>query len=280
MAGAPPLPTFLIIGAMRSGTTSLARSLGEHPDVFMTPGKEIHFFDRRYERGTPWYRERFRGAATEKAIGEATQTYMFDRHSIPRIADLIPTAKLIAILRNPIDRAYSHYWHNRERGREALSFPEAIGAEADRLASGDPVSMARYSYVARGRYLEQLVRVTEYFPREALHVVMFEELRDDPWPTYRTVCGFLCVDEEFRSSTLGRPLNPYVKLRSVRIRDAARKLPGWARNAIGRVNARSGSYPPMDPAVRQTLARAFREDNLRLMRWLGRDAFLWEEQDG
>lgn len=274
------LPNFLIIGAMRSGTTSLARYLGDHPEVFMTPGKEIHFFDRNYERGVTWYMEHFRGVTNEAAIGEATQTYMFESSAIPRIARFIPGAKLIAILRNPVDRAYSHYWHNRARGREVLSFPDAIAAEGERLVSGDRLSRPRYSYVARGRYLEQLLRTTRFFRREALHVVIFEDLRDEPWKTYQSVCRFLGVDDGIRVPIVGRPLNPFVRLRSIALRDAARKLPSWARNALGKVNARSDTYPPMDPVTRLKLAGMFREDNLRLMQWLGRDTTVWEESGG
>src|SRR5688572_14326389 len=114
------LPDFLIVGAMRSGTTSLHKYLQAHPDVFVASGKEVHFFDRRYGRGLDWYRSRFAGVTTERVVGEATPAYMYDENAIARIAHDLPDARLIVVLRNPVDRAYSHYWRNRSRGRENL----------------------------------------------------------------------------------------------------------------------------------------------------------------
>src|SRR5262245_45971784 len=120
------LPTFLIVGAMRSGTTSLARYLGAHPDVFVAPEKEIHFFDRCFDRGVAWYAERFIQAAGAGAIGEATQSYMYDPDAIARMRSVVPSARLLTILRHPTDRAYSHYWLNRAHGLEDRSFEAAI----------------------------------------------------------------------------------------------------------------------------------------------------------
>src|SRR5437764_7156012 len=118
---APPLPNFFIIGAMRSGTTSLTRYLNAHPDVFVAPGKELHFFDQRFDRGLDWYRDCFERAAGQRAIGEATQSYMYDAEAMTRLAVTVPKARLLAILRNPVDRAWSHYWLNRALALETLS---------------------------------------------------------------------------------------------------------------------------------------------------------------
>src|ERR671919_2133494 len=106
------LPTFLVIGAMKSGTTALINSLGKHPDVFALPS-EIHFFDRFHDRGLDWYRERFAKARGQGAVGESTPEYMYLPHARERIVRDLPGVQLIAILRNPVERAYSHYWHNR-----------------------------------------------------------------------------------------------------------------------------------------------------------------------
>jgi hypothetical protein len=136
----PRLPNFVIIGAPRSGTTSLAHSLSQHPEVFVTMQvKELHFFDTNFDRGLDWYRQQFSGAdaAAAKAAGEATPTYMYDETAMSRMAETVPDARLIAILRNPVDRAYSHYWMNRSLDREDLLFPVAIETEAERLAGDD-----------------------------------------------------------------------------------------------------------------------------------------------
>lgn len=272
------LPNFLIIGAMRSGTTSLTRYLRPHPDVFMAPRKELHHFDFNFDEGLDRYREYFAEAGAERAVGEATPNYLYDRDAIPRIADAIPDVKLIAILRNPVDRAYSHYWHNRAVGRETAPFEEALSAEEVRLAPGDPRTRAHWSYVDRGHYVEQLRRVGEFFPRPALVVLLFDDLRDRPGETYRTMCRFLGVADDFGPPELGASVNSFVSFRSRAIRRVARRLPKPARRAVGRLNTKDDpSYPPMEHATRAMLVERFREGNAALAQWLGRDLGAWDE---
>ncbi|MGH2726519.1 MAG: sulfotransferase family protein, partial [Actinomycetota bacterium] len=181
---AGPLPNFFIIGAMRSGTTALSRYMGAHPDVYVAPEKEVHFFDRLHERGLDWYRSRFAAATTERAIGEATQTYMYLADATERMAAAVPDARLVAILRNPVDRAYSHYWMNRSLRVEPLGFREALAAYPD----DPPPSGQMYPYIERGRYLAQLERVCAHYPRSALHVLLLEDLVREPDATFATLC--------------------------------------------------------------------------------------------
>jgi hypothetical protein len=270
------LPTFLIIGAMRSGTTSLTRYLRSNPDVFMAQPKELHFFDFNYDEGVDWYRDQFATAGTEPAVGEATPNYLYIAEAMPRIATLLPHARLVAILRNPVDRAYSHYWHNRAVGREELSFEDALGSEPDRIASEDPHARAYWSYVDRGRYVHQLRRVCKLFPREALQVLLFDDLRDAPEETYRAMCRFIGADDDHRPPELGAAVNSFVTFRSRTIRSLTRRMPRPARRAFGKVNARSESYPPMAPAVRARLLERLAEDNAALAVWLGRDLEGWD----
>jgi hypothetical protein len=267
------LPNFLVVGAMRSGTTSLARSLGSHPDVFMAPGKEVHFFDRKFELGLDWYKLEFAGVTTERAVGEATQTYMYNEEAVRRMAEALPGCRLIAILRDPVERAYSHYWHNRARGKETLGFGEAVEAEPERLAS--PGLRDQFSYLDRGRYLGQLQRLCEYFPRDALLVLVFEDFRDSSADVYQRVCRFLEVDDSFRPPILGDRLNKFVMFRSVGLRNRTRRLRPRLRNALGRWNARDSSYPPMPPEVRTELVGRFEEENAALASWLGRELSAW-----
>jgi hypothetical protein len=105
------LPNFLIVGAMKSGTTSLARYLGAHPQAYVAPEKEINFFERGYvwNRGVDWYASRFEGAGDALAVGEASPSYMYWPTAIERMASVVPDARLIALLRDPVERAYSHY---------------------------------------------------------------------------------------------------------------------------------------------------------------------------
>lgn len=261
---------------MRSGTTSLARYLGAHPDVFMASSKEVHFFDRNFDRGVEWYAGRFAGAAGRRAIGEATQTYMYEAGAVRRIHDTLPDARLIATLRHPVDRAYSHYWLNRSLGSEDLSFEEAIAAEPARLASADTAARRMYSYLDRGRYLRQLETVCDVFPRTSLHVLLFDDLRDDPRGAYQRACSFLGIDPGFTPANLGTPINRFVTFRSQKVRRVAATAPSFVRRILGRVNARPEEYPSMDASLRRDLLARFADDNAALAAWLGRDLPGWD----
>jgi Sulfotransferase domain len=263
------LPTFLIVGAMRSGTTSLARYLGEHPDVYVAAEKEVHFFDRHWDRGLDWYRERFAAAGGARAVGEATPAYLYEEPALRRISEVLPDVRLLVVLRNPVDRAYSHYWLERGLGRERRSF-------ADAVADGSPDP--ERDYLAWSRYLPQLELVTRYVPRGSLLVLLFEDLVEDPRSAFRTACGFLGVDRDFVPGNLGRDINRYRDYRSLRLRMYARRPPSTLlKRALARLNTvPHSSYPPMDPETRARLVPAFRESNRALGRWLGSDVSVWE----
>lgn len=190
------LPNFIIIGAQKCGTTSLLEALSAHPHVVPPKVKEPHFFDLNFHRGTSWYRRRFPFAtlSTSRPVlqpgrrymrGEATPYYLFHPLAAQRLASILPEAKLIALLRNPVDRAYSHYQHNVRRNREPLTFADAVAAEPRRLAgeadaiSGDPgyssYAHRHYSYVARGEYAGQLARFTRHFDKTSLIVLKSED---------------------------------------------------------------------------------------------------------
>lgn len=269
------LPNFVIIGAMRSGTSSLAGYLASHPDLFMAPRKELHFFNRYFDRGVDWYAEQFAGA-TEAAVGEATPTYIYDARSIDRMAEVVPEARIIAILREPVSRAYSHYWFNRSRGHEDLSFEQALEAEPGRLASSDPLMRARYSYVDRGRYADQLEHVLARFPAERLHVLLFEELKREPDRTYVEVCRFLDITTEFRPDNLGAQVNAFYRPRWPKLNQAVKGLPRPVRTAVKLANRASADpYPPIDESTAAALRERFADANRRLETLLGREAVAW-----
>ena len=198
------LPSALIIGGQRCGTTSLFNYLARHPDVLPPLGKEIHYFDLHYARGVRWYRGRFpyrhrlRGGALTL---DASPYYLVHPHAPERAERLLPDAKLVALLRNPVDRAFSHHQHEVRDGRETLSFAEAIDQEPERLAGeeerlrADPgyysFNHHRYSYTRRGHYVEQLLRWVEHFPRSRLLVLQSERLFRDPAATIGAVQEFL-----------------------------------------------------------------------------------------
>jgi hypothetical protein len=201
------LPSVLIIGTQKGGTTSLFNYLVEHPRVLPPFGKEVHYFDFHYDGGTNWYRGRFPyvsrlGGGTITL--DATPYYMMHPLAAQRAAGLLPDVKIIALLRNPIDRAFSHYQHEVRGGRESLSFEDALNQESERLAGEEerlqkePFYYSwnhhRYAYTRRGLYLQQLQRWTEYFPRSQLMVLQSEWLFRSPPEAMAAVYRFLGLE--------------------------------------------------------------------------------------
>ena len=269
------LPNFLIIGAAKAGSTALAAYLGSHPDVFMASEKEVHFFDDHFQRGVDWYASRFEAVRGERAVGDATPTYMYTDEAIGRMADLLPDAKLIAILRNPVDRAYSHYWWMRALD-ERRPFADAVHDEILGREEADPEK-----YVAAGRYLERLERVCGYYPRSSLHVVILEELRASARASYAEVCRFLGVDDQVVPPNLGAVHNPAYRLRSPALRTWMLRLHAWRRLPfdiavrIDRMNRVAFQPPPMDRHVRAELEGYYEKHNAALAAWLDRDLSVW-----
>lgn len=200
------LPDFLIIGSMKGGTTSFFQYLAEHPEINPPFRKEIKFFDLHYRQGLNWYRAHFplKTKMLKDAItGEATPYYMFHPLAPQRIAKDLPNARFIAVLRNPVDRAYSHYNHMVRVGRESLSFENAIEQEDARLFQEEekiisnpeysPFNHLHFSYKARGRYIEQIKIWLRFFSREQMLFLSSEELYQTPLITYKKALDFLGI---------------------------------------------------------------------------------------
>jgi len=204
------VPDFIIAGAQKSGTTSLWAYLSEHPDVEPPMTKEMSFFDVNFHRGIDWYRMHFplkasgppnNGVEHRTLSGESSAYYMFHPLSPGRIADTLPQVKIIVLLRNPVSRAFSHYQLKLRRRQETLSFDEAIEAEADRLAGehekivSDPryysPSHDRYSYLARGVYVDQIVRWQRHFSPQRLLILESGEFFQKTGEVFTRVLDFL-----------------------------------------------------------------------------------------
>jgi hypothetical protein len=208
------LPHFIIIGAQKCGTSSLFYYLSQHPQIRLSSKKELHFFDGgadpavdNYEKGSGWYRSHFpflKSVSGQCLTGEATPIYIFDPLVPARISNLLPTVKLIALLRNPTERAISHYFHARGKNMEPLSIMEALQKEDERMRSADfsSVSFIHHSYKSRGRYWEQLERYRRYFAAEQLLVLSSEEFFRDPANILHKVFGFLGVRKDFEIKDL------------------------------------------------------------------------------
>jgi len=171
------LPNFMCVGAAKAGTTSLYDILRQHSNVFVPSFKEPHFFDipSVYKNGVQWYSKTyFNNVKEEKCIGDFTPTYLFDTEAPKRIVkDLGVDVKFIVILRNPVDRAYSHYLHSLRDEHESLSFTEALNKE--KTNKNEYLSYLRSSYVEQGLYAKMLVNFFQYFPKENFLILNFEE---------------------------------------------------------------------------------------------------------
>ncbi|MEJ2366788.1 MAG: sulfotransferase [Acidobacteriota bacterium] len=217
-----PLPGLIVIGAQKAGTTSLHYFLGQHPQLCPSLTKEVHFFDGGLERGVDtyaegeaWYRAQFplrRHVMNGGLAYETTPLYIFNPLAPKRIAAMIPGAKIVAVLRNPVQRAVSHYFKARRRGRESLPIMDAVKMEETRLAPAleqrdyKHPAFIRNSYKRRGLYREQLERYLEHFPRRQILILDSNPLFQDPHKTLRRIFKFAGVDPDFEPRDL-RPQN-------------------------------------------------------------------------
>jgi hypothetical protein len=236
-----PLPDGLIIGTMKGGTSTLNAWLRHHPQVMFSAIKEVHFFDANFDQGERWYRTFF--PLLERALGggcalEATPSYLYRSAEVAeRMHGLIPQARLVLLLRDPVARAISHYGHQVQRGRESRSAHEALMAP-------DPLPNGRVNhYKRRGLYADQIEQVLRFFAREQLLILKSEDLFADPEAVYLQVQEFLGLDP--------RPLPPLARATNV-----------------GR------SKPVLDDAVRDHLRSFYSAPNERLKQLLPEFA-LW-----
>lgn len=249
------LPDFVIVGAQKCGTTSLHKALVQHPRIVRPLVKEVHFFDRHWVEGLDWYRSHFplRAALGGRITGESSPSYMFHPLAPQRLQQVVPGAKLILLMRDPVKRAYSHYQMKQRRvGLEDKPFLEALQCEEQRLAGeldktlADPAyqSLPRrhWSYLARGRYLEQVQAMQAHFPAEQLLILRSEDLFKDAASVLARVGAFLGVDD-------------------------------LARIELPRSNS-GGSYTPMPEDARQFLVEYYKPHNEALYEHLGQR--LWD----
>lgn len=250
-AAARPLPDFVVLGAQKAGTSSLFRYLAAHPSVVPALRKEVHYFDLHHGRGERWYRAHFPPLLSkgDRLVGEGTPYYLFHPRVPERLRALLPEAKLLVLLRDPVDRAFSHWQWERRHGRETLDFDDALAAEDARLApelarwEAEPDAYApvhhRWAYKARGRYAEQLERWLAVFPREQLYVERSERFFADTETVFREVVDFL-------------------------------GLPPWTPRRFRRFN--TGGYDDrMSPETRAALRAHFAADQARLRELVGWD---------
>lgn len=215
------LPDFLIIGAQKSGTTSLFHYLSQHPKITVSRRKEVHFFSKHYHNGLRYYRSFFPKNTSSQLSGEASPYYLFHPLAPKRIKETIPKAKIIILLRNPVERAYSHY--QMMKGLDsANSFKEAINLEKERVTleevkfnnqpSYTSESHQAFSYLSRGLYHRQLKRWLEHYKLEELIIIKSEEFYSNPKGTLKKIYSSLHIDEVYPSQISPQNIRKYPPL--------------------------------------------------------------------
>lgn len=269
----PRLPDLFIIGAAKAGTTSLARWLDDHPDVAVAPAKEVNFFsyDGVWERGLDWYAAQFPVVDVPR-LCDASPSYLPAREAPARLRQHVPQARLIALLRDPVDRVYAHYWWLRNWDAEHRPFLEVVRAE---LADG-PTPLG---CVDSSRYVDHLERYDARFPREQLLILGFDELSREPEASFRAVCAFAGIAEVL-SESVGTTYNPSAQVRSRRLWrwSGRRRRRSWREKPRGldRLLVRYPTRPPMEDEARRLLEDYLQPYNERLRAFWGRPTLPWE----
>ena len=256
------LPSFLIIGGQRCGTTSLYRYIKQHPSLHPSLFKEVHFFDENYFNGLGWYRAFFPLKLTmsiskllnKKAAitGESSPYYLFHPLVPERVKNTLPDVKIIILLRNPVDRAYSHHQHETRLGFEKLSFEEAIEKETERLLGEKEKIISNekyysynhnhYSYLSRGIYIDQINEWMKYFSREQMLIINSEDFFSDPKKTVNLVFDFLGIKK--------------YDINNVEIHNR-------------------GNYSPIKPEIKDKLDKYFEKSNKKLYEFIGK-SYSWD----
>jgi Sulfotransferase family len=298
------MPNFLIIGTAKSGTTALYNYLKQHPQVYMSSVKEPKFFAYEGEKldfrgpgdrvanssvvtDIEAYRALFAKASGETAVGEASPLYLYIPKARERIRHHVPEAKLIAILRNPAERAYSHFSQMVRDGREPLDdFSQALRAEEERIRDNWAFG---WHYKRMGFYHAQLERYFDAFGREQIKVYLYEDLKTDPVGVLGETFRFLGVDDAFvpdislKHNVSGIPksqaLHAFIRqshpIKSVFKPFVPEGLRLRLKTSLRNRNLRQP--PPLSPEARKELAEAYREDILKLQGLIRRDLSTWLE---
>lgn len=285
-------PNFFIVGAAKCGTTSLANNLRQHPQIFMSPRKEPFYFvkDAGYKDFNE-YMALFKSAGDAKAIGEASTGYLFDEDAPSAIKKQFPDAKIIIMLRNPVDMAFSYWNYMHIIGNESKSFEEAVSELERNYRKTEDFRRtslgwwASYLYLERALYYSQVKKYFDVFGKEKVRVYILEEFMNNQKGSYRSIFEFLGVDEDFtpdfkKSNEGGELRSEFIKkLLLVKHPFLKRLMPVDYRAKIKdfflNINIKKGNKPELNPETRKKLEAFFREDMDKLEDLLDRTIPAW-----
>lgn len=292
------LPNFFLLGAAKSGTTTLFEILRGHSQVYLSFEKEPMFFsrDEYFNRGMDWYVQTFfTGGADLPIRGEASPHYLYWAEKVaPRISESLSKQplKMVAIFRNPIDRAYSWYWNMLAESREDLPFLQAVIREEQRLQGNwDELRGAgsmQYGYVLGGRYATQVKAFLRFFQREQFLFLLYDDLLRDQSAIAKELIDFLGIDESYAPKTIksnpsGVPRSRYLHAWLVKpspFKEPFKKLIPYRlrrplKNTALNLNRRRYGYPPMEPEAHSYLTSRLEGEIAELSRIIGRDLSPW-----
>ncbi|GCE16717.1 sulfotransferase [Dictyobacter kobayashii] len=293
-------PNFLVVGAVKSATTSLYYWLKQHPQVFMPIEKEPAYFihngygewNERYEHWDA-YLGLFDDVSDEKAVGESSTDYLYCAESAPWILEEFGQVKIMMVLRNPVDRAYSLYLMMIREGYERLdTFEKALEAEEARYKDPDfkmnnPYFFPDYLYFYSGLYSEQVQRYIDLFGRERVFPILFDDVSKHPERTFQEICQFLEVDPSFvpkfdhlhkKARPYSIPLQYFFRTRLFQDKYSRMLIGSQSRTAIRERLLkwnRTDNVAPMSKDTRTMLTKKYREDILALSQIIGRDLSQW-----
>lgn len=293
------LPNFMCLGAAKSGTTTLFDVLRQHPDVYIPAFKEPHFFDipENYNNGIEWYEKNYFRKADKRIIADFTPSYFFEKEAPKRIFnDIGSKIKFVVLLRNPVDRAYSHHLHSVRDDHENLSFEESLKQENERLdryeKNGDYLSYLRNSYFNQGLYGDMLERYLEYFTLDNFLFINFEEeFLHERKATIQKILEFLSIEVEVELQTNLRS-NPASK-EKVKFLKKLMKKRGWWRkvlkflipsvqvrqiikNRIQRANIKEYKIEELSEELKSKLYNTYFKENMRKFEQLTNKKMNWQ----
>lgn len=274
-------PDFIGIGAMRCGTTWISDKLRSHPDIFIPPHfKELHFFDRYYDKGSDWYRAHFSDKTEHQISGEFTPAYIRDAQALELISQTCPQAKLIISIRNPVERAFSHYNFLKKRENISDSFYDALFDD-------------RYEMLKAGLYGEQIENCLKYFSRDRIHIIIFDEIEASPEQVLLDLFEFLEVDKQHQPDMLTEKVNARHGLKSKTFARGLRNIKNMLRphtsssqgpigqglhkfgKILNKMNATQVTHEAMDPRAGEYLMKYYKDDLLVLNRLIDGKASHW-----